>query len=402
MSASLPLRLKYVCGRYGRAMIVSLVVLSALLFVGAAVAEPSTQQKTVQTNEQRVSTELTASGEVVSDSSLYEERETVTDSPVYMMGSIPVLTLEAASSVPSEQSVTVTHEITLQLSAERQGEVFWTDQRTVANRTQRVSDGTAQTTATLDVASLAENRLRALEADTNGVGTVRARVVLDTSYETDAYTGSTTISSPLTVSDRYYEFDTPRKAERIHTTPVVQNNTAAPSGVGALATAIGIPGQSVWLLFAGLLGLVGAVAIKTVNVRTGDFEAFERRYESVRYAEWISRGRIPDTGQYARVPVERLVDLVDIAIDSEKRVIYDTEQEYYAVVDGNLIYEFREESDAPGRMHEFGLAPIDGESVTPEQALQEAEAMVTTENGDAGGDGSSTFGSELDSPPERN
>ena len=383
MSADLPLRFKYVCGRYGRAIVVALVALSALLFAGAAVADsPPPQQEIIQTNEQRVATTLTASGEVTNGSALYEENETVADSPVYLLSSTPTLTLEALSTVPSNVSVTVTHRIQLELSAERQGTVFWTDRLTVTNRTHRVSDGTARTTATLDVASLADNRFAALEAETEGVGSVRARIALQTNYETDSYTGQTNVTSPLSISDRYYELDTPRRSARSHSTPVVRNSTAGAGGSGAVATVTGLPGRSVWLLFGGLLSLVGAMAVRAVDLRIGDFEAFERRYESVRYAEWISHGRIPDTGQYARVPVERLVDLVDIAIDSEKRVIYDTQQEYYAIVDGTLIYEFRDASDAPSRLHEFGLAPIDGESATPEQALQEAEAMVGREGGD--------------------
>jgi len=384
MSAALPLRLKYICGKHGRLIIASLVVLSALLFVGAAMAEPpEPQQKTVQTNEQRVATTLTASSEVTNDSALYDEGEIVTDSPVYLLSSAPNLTLEALTTVPSDRTVSVTQQMNLELSVTKGGQVFWTDQRTVANSTKQVSNGTARTTTTLDVATRIEDRLAALEAETDGVGTVKARITLNASYDTGNYTGHTNVSSPLVISDRSYEFDTPQSAERTHTTPEVRNVTAASSGSGAFATASGLPGSSVWLLGAGTLSALLAVAVNVVGGRIKDFERFERHYESIRYAEWISHGRIPDTGQYARVPVETLLDLVDIGIDSEKRVIYDTQQEYYAVVDGNLIYEFRDEGDAPSRMHEFGLAPVDGESMTPEQALQEAEAAARNDDGDA-------------------
>lgn len=208
----------------------------------------------------------------------------------------------------------------------------------------------------------------------------RARITLNTSYDTVTYTGQTNLTAPLSVSDRAYEFDTPQSAERTHTTPRTENVTATTGGAGALAAAVGLPGQSVWLGGGGVVAGLLAIGVTVVGARIEDFERFERQYESIRYAEWISHGRIPDTGQYARVPVEAVVDLVDIAIDSEKRVIYDTQQEYYAVVDGNLIYEFRSDADAPSRMHEFGLAPVGGESVTPEQALQEAEAAVVNDD----------------------
>ena len=377
MNAGLPLRLKYVCGKHSRLIIASLIVLSALLFAGAAVAEsPDPAQETVQTNEQRVATTLSASGEVTNNSALYSKGETVNNSPVYLLSSTPSLRLAALTTVPADRPVTVTQQVTLRLSVEQGGEVFWTDRQPLANRTQQVTNGTARTTTTLDVAALIEEQLSALEAETDGVGTVKARIVLNTSYDTGTYTGHTNLSTPLVISDRSYSLDTPRRAEQSHSTPVVRNVTADASGSDAAVAALGLPGRSVWLLFGGMLLLLVAMGVRVVNIFIGDFESFERRYEQVRYSEWVSRGRIPDTGRYARVPVEALVDLVDIAIDSDRRVIYDTQQEYYAVVDGNLIYEFRDESDAPGRMHEFGLAPVEGGEITAEQAFEEAQAAT--------------------------
>lgn len=102
----------------------------------------------------------------------------------------------------------------------------------------------------------------------------------------------------------------------------------------------------------GAIGLAGAVLY--TGRRIDDFDAFRQQYERVRYIEWISRGTIPTTGKYARVPVEALADLVDIAIDSEKRVIHDTSKGIYAVVDGNLMYEYRDGDD--GNTDEFGFA----------------------------------------------
>jgi len=384
MSAGIPLRLKYVCGKHGRLLIAVLVVLSALLFAGAAMAEPpAPSQETVQTNEQQVATTLSASGEVTNDSALYREGETVTDSSVYLLSSTPALTLSALTTVPADQPVIVSQRISLQLSAQQGGEVFWTDSELLANRTQQVTDGTARTTTPLDVSALIEDRLAALDAETDGVGTVQTRIVLNTSYDTGTYTGHTNVSSPLAISDRSYAFDTPRRAERIHSTPEVRNVTAGAGGSGTVTAATGLPGRTAWLLGAGILSLLLAVGVGSVMIPIDDFDTFERHYERIRYAEWVSRGRIPDTGQYARVPVEALVDLVDIAIDSERRVIYDTQDEYYAVVDGNLIYEFRDESDAPGRMHEFGLAPVENEVFTAEQSFQEADAAVTDDDADA-------------------
>ena len=53
MSAGLPLRLKYVCGQYGRVLVTVLLVASAIAFAGAAAGiadTPEPQRTTVQTD----------------------------------------------------------------------------------------------------------------------------------------------------------------------------------------------------------------------------------------------------------------------------------------------------------------------------------------------------------------
>jgi hypothetical protein len=373
------LRFKYVCGKYGRTVATVLVVLSALLFVSGTVAEtPEPQQETVQMNEQYVQTTLTASGTVVDDSALYDAGETVADSPVYLLSATPNLTVEALTTVPPKQRSTVTHRIILELGVQRQGTVFWTAQTTLANTTQLVNNGTARTRTTLDMAGLVTDRISAIKTETEGVGSVQARVMVNTSYDTGTYTGDATVSSPLGISDRSFTFNTPQRTERTHTTPVTRNASTGSDGTESLLAGIGVPGTSSRFLMFGLVSLLAAIAITFVNVRTGDFEEFQRHYETVRYSEWISRGRIPATGEYARVPVERLVDLVDIAIDCKKRVIYDPQQDYYALVDQNIVYEFRSETDGTGQLHTFGLAPLDVDEPTAQQAFEEAEATVAS------------------------
>ena len=117
--------------------------------------------------------------------------------------------------------------------------------------------------------------------------------------------------------------------------------------------------------------------------RIEDFEAFREHYTEVRYADWISRGKIPEAGSYIRVPVEALVDVVDIAIDSQKRVIHDPTRDVYAVVDDNHLYEFRKDA-GPGWMNEFGFPPINetnskGQGFSPPEDHDTATRTEKTE-----------------------
>jgi len=56
------------------------------------------------------------------------------------------------------------------------------------------------------------------------------------------------------------------------------------------------------------------------------------------FDEWISAARIPDADGRTPVPTDSLVDLVDIAIDSDRRVLEDGDQ--YAVLVDSEIYTY--------------------------------------------------------------
>jgi len=97
---------------------------------------------------------------------------------------------------------------------------------------------------------------------------------------------------------------------------------------------------------------------------------------------------------------------VDIAIDSEKRVIHDTDKEVYAVVDGNLMYEYRDGDDR--NMNEFGFAPAATlvEAFESGGAASDGDAEVTADGGTPeaadswfGGDAASSDRG-ADAPPE--
>ena len=376
MSLDLPLRARYICGRYERVLIAAFIVISAIAFAGGAagaVAPTETQQVTAQTEPQSINTTLTTQATVTGDTTLYESNERLTDMPVYLLSTTPTVTFLATTTVPPVET-TVTQQVVLELTATRNGEVFWQNQTTLASETERVTDGQAQTSATLNIQELARERLAETTNATDGVGTIEARVFVDTTYDTGTYTGYTNASTALTITDRAYELDTPQTAQESHTTAVT--NTVPVSESTVALAALDIPSRAVGWTVVGFVALVVALVVWLTASRIEDFEAFEKQYEKARYAEWISRGKIPDSGSYVRVPVESLLDLVDIAIDSKKRVIHDQSREVYAVVDGNILFEFRNDTSNSGWMNEFGLAPIDDLSTTPEQEFTPSDSTI--------------------------
>jgi hypothetical protein len=380
MTTPLSLRFTYICGRYGRLLVASLVLVSAIGLASAAAsatAPPEQRRVAEQSDQQTVATTLESTATVTGPTSLYETGETLENKPVYLMAATPNVTLSAVTVVPTEEPVTVNQTVTLELAALRNAEVFWTERRTIANESKQVTDGQLETTGTLDVRSLTRERLAAVDAEASDVGRIQARVLVNTSYDTGVYEGQTNVSTPLEITDSAYELDTPQTVQESHARQVTRtvNASAGGSEIAIAGSSLTVPNGVVPRGGVGVLALAAAALVWLTGRRIDDFETFRQRYEAVRYSEWISRGKIPETDSYARVPIETLVDLVDIAIDSEKRVIYDDSREVYAVVDGNLVYEFWEE-DVPERWYEFGLAPLDDSTLIPEPDFGQGEQAV--------------------------
>jgi hypothetical protein len=359
MTDGLTLRLKYLCGRYWRLLVPVLVLLSAIAFAGAAAgvtSDAQPQQTTVETDSMTVETTLSTEATVTGNTTLYEQNDTLTNLPVYLRSATPEMRLIAVTTTPPDRTVSVTQQIVLRLSATRNGEVFWRDSRVLAADSTNVTNGSTQTTATLDVQRLARERLAEVRAETGNVGTVRVEVETIAVYQTDAYSGRTSAATPVRVTERAYELETPQRDQQTNVTTEQQIAAGGAGGAGPLSVSNGPALRDLGAGLGGFVALGLAALVWLTSRRIGDFDTFRQRYERVRYAEWISRGSVPATGRHARVPVETLVDLVDIAIDSEKRVIYDVSKGVYAVVDENLMYEFRENND--GDMNEFGFVPI--------------------------------------------
>ncbi|WP_225307814.1 MULTISPECIES: DUF5305 domain-containing protein [unclassified Haloarcula] len=92
------------------------------------------------------------------------------------------------------------------------------------------------------------------------------------------------------------------------------------------------------------LGLLSMAFLGTARWRgwlaVTDRERARNEFERARddFDEWISTARIPDADDRTPVPTDSLVDLVDIAIDSDRRVLEDGER--YAVLVDSEIYTY--------------------------------------------------------------
>ncbi len=333
---STSVRIKYQVAVYGTVLGAVLVLLGLAAFAAAGhvYTNPTVEEIPPQeTDVQEFATSIEHSAEVVEPTPLYEPPATVENQPVYFLNATPELRLEATADLPDDRPVNTTHELRVYREVTFEDTVFWDEKETLAIERSVVEDGQLRIEADLDVRSVSD-RTAEIDGLVGGVGSVSTGIRLRTAYETEstegqAYEGELNTESELEITDQAYWFEDSELQDSATEGQMTEGSIEEQPPNVQLVAALG--GLGAVLIVVGF-GLV------TWSARTADVRELEEQVHRMRYDEWISEGDFPTDAGKQYVYINSLEDLVDIAIDTGKRVIYDPELETYGVVDDDLIY----------------------------------------------------------------
>lgn len=374
--------------RAGRPALLALALVG-LVAVGIGAANYADQPTTTVTDrheEGTVRSGLSTSATVTGNSSLFENGTRMRDRSAYLVDSMPRVRLALETSVPDDRRVRVDHELVLVYRLVRDGETFWREERVLASERTTTDSGTARTTTTLDVRAV-EDRVAQVRDEVGGGASVEVSVRAETAYEADGIEGTLNDSATVSVGNEWYSVGTPA-SERTHettterTVPVDHQSPLPYAGPAGLGVAL----LSLACLGAGLRRWGPDPAV--------DREAIHRE----RYAEWISTGTLPSSPGEEAVVVDSLEALVDVAIDTDGRVIHDPDRDWYVVIDGATRYWFPEGSGPdPARPPDDGDGERSGRGEadprpTPDPAAtgEPSGPAVTGEASDPGSSGGTT------------
>ena len=329
---STSLRAKWLVSRYGHVVAAALLLVSLAAFAGAASAydRPPAERVTTQVNEQTIAAQLETRAVVTGNTTLYEPGEVLRNKPVYFVRASPRLTLELSTAGPAGEPLTATHVVVLEHRATRDGEAFWRENRTLVREELRTAGRPVASTTTLNVTRVLAF-VDARQSEISDVGLFETEVVVRVDYETSRYAGSFTADLPLVLTGRAYWLGADFEEDRSHSETVVETVP----GERDLALVVG-------LAAVGMLALAGAAGALGSHRRL-DPLTLETRLSRSQYEEWISDGEFPTGTDKKYVRINSLEDLVDVAIDSNRRVLYDEELDIYAVIDADIIFYFSTE-----------------------------------------------------------
>jgi len=306
-----------------------LVVAGLLCFAGAGFVytSPLTETVTEQTNSQTFSTRVDSSALVTQPTELYDQGETLENRSVYFTSASPSFSLSVVTSGPVDEEVDVTQRLELEVLGVRGGRPFYNATRTIVDTDRTASDGRVTATRTVNITQLSRE-LFAVQEEIQEVGQFQLRLRLVVTYSTDDYEGTLRATAPFVVDDQAYYVDGDLAGDQTRTTTVreVITEPPDPAAYGALGA-------------LGVLFVAAGVVVSRVESLL-DPEALRREMIHDQHAEWISRGEFPTSADKPYISILTLEDLVDVAIDTNRRVIYDPQIEAYAVIDSSEIYYY--------------------------------------------------------------
>lgn len=315
-------------------LVVAVLAALAVIAVGAGIyvyATPGTETVTTTTDVREISTEVTHGTVVATNSSPWRHGQRLRDQPVYLTNASPVLQLNTTTAVKGGAFSSLTQDLYLVTEARFQGETFWRSERVVDFSVLSGESSEDRLGAAVNTTRFRQ-RVGRQNALLNGVGSLRTRLRLNVSYETGEYEGEYTMSAPLTVTGDYYRVEG-EMANEVRRGSTERRERQRPRNVPLTMT----------LFVAGLVAGGGAFLLHRRERSVFELERRRRELHRQRHAEWISRGSVPEDAGETRIAVETIEDLVDTAIDSDLRVIYDADRRVYAVFDGDTVYRYEED-----------------------------------------------------------
>ena len=329
-------RLQLALARYGVVVILILLVAAAgAFFMGyEAYSDPPEETVTQEFDieEYAISTDTQAVVDA-SDASLYEPGQELTNMPAYFYNESPNLTIVTTISTPEDIDVDLSTRTTIEHEAARDEQVFWDHTSLIDESQTSTADGNTTIEATENIPEVAAVHELA-QSQVGTVGDVETRFHIEVEYESERYSGSLTTSSELEIgSDAYWLADDLEDSTMESTTDaeIIQQE---PPMV-----------QVIFFLALGIVLILTSGAIAGTLVRGIDAEQLRTELARDEYTEWISSGEIPTGGDKEFVSIDSLEDLVDVAIDSNRRVIFDAEIDTYGVVEDDLIYYYSPSGD---------------------------------------------------------
>lgn len=288
----------------------------------------SDQQKTdVSLNTESVSSSVQYSSTAQSGTDVFSSGDRLVASPIYIQEVHP--NLEVSQQIDVDRETDYETEVRVEYEGTQDGYEFWNRTDTIGTFNSTTTDE-ASHSLDVNMDSVRENSFNIRDSFRNR-GTIEVQLITVTDYETSEYSTTTRVTSDIVFSEDTYSIlppqDTASSARQVETVTTVQDNiylTIYRAG-GAL-TVLSILFLVMW--------------------RISDKNRILNDYILESYEEWISPIDGIEIGSVDNVvEVSSPDEMINIAADHGRRVLWDSDTKNLIIIDGELLVVYGFEED---------------------------------------------------------
>lgn len=348
------LRVRSVADEYYFALVVASVLLVAtggFLVYGAYAETTERTETTVASEVVWTSTgQFTHQATVRNDTRVFEVGETLTNRSAYFRKIAPRMNGSFVYNYTADSgNLTTATSLKMRIrsvagdgASQRE---YWRIERALDSETRTLEPNeTLRLTFSQNVSQIAQEIDRIQSQLGTTAGTVEttfvAAVQLDGTRNGRPVSTNRTYSLPLTIESDLYRMNDSGPVVEQGERPVRNSNTVVvePGSLwrygGPLALLVGV---------VGLFGLAYGRFSKHLPVTEHEREYLSYRTDREEFDEWITEARFPAdrvADAETRIETTSLAGLVDLAIDTDRRVIEVADRDHYLVIDGDVVYAY--------------------------------------------------------------
>ncbi|KXB07651.1 hypothetical protein AKJ51_00440, partial [candidate division MSBL1 archaeon SCGC-AAA382A20] len=284
----------------------------------------------------------THEAKVVENNPIWPTNKTLRNQPIYYLSLSPDLEGEFVFRIlgADSSSGNFTLDTDLAISSMREENALWSYSLDMKRKTLNLSESSGITRFEITIQrieNIIENVQNSLDFTGGSINTkIVTEVTINGEIEGRPYENeSKTYEMPLNIGGTTYSIgsnlsreETVRESYNVEREREVPLRRKIPYIILAVAPLI----------------VLGYISFEWRRIDPSEIEEMKEEHERGRFDEWISKGKIPDLDFEADIKVESLEDLVDIAIDLERRVIYDRDKSIYYVLYEDMLYTYEAET----------------------------------------------------------
>lgn len=315
----------------------------AVLMLGAVYLDynPTETQTIVGTETESVQVEVQTESQLTNDTILYEDNDTISG-PLYFNQSNPEVQVQY--DIQSDREMETDINAYVSIVGEEEGFEFWNEEFELQNR--KVTSTEESGSATIDINKIRERSFDVRE-DFNQEGIITTDIVFEVEYTSNEYSGR--IEEEMQILFRSETFSIiPPEFERTE-----NHRFSTVEGQEEVGDTLFINSG----LVAGGLGLF----VFLLRFGIADPSRKRKDYVFMRFDDWISTTTAERDDQSQKVvDLTKCEDLVDVAADTDSRVIYYSEDDELAVHEKGRCYLYEVDDEDNSKVR-FGLLEFSGD-----------------------------------------